>query len=47
MSKMVHIIDSIKSFLKEKRNTVYDPNFDFWNDYVLEDEFRFSTRDKN
>ena len=46
MIKILHIADTIRSFLQEKTNSLFDSNFDFWNDYVLEDEFAFITKDK-
>ncbi|WP_303863994.1 hypothetical protein [Alkalibaculum bacchi] len=46
MIKILHIANTIRSFLQEKINSVFDPNFDLWNDYVLEDEFRFITKVK-
>ena len=46
MIKILHIAHTIRSFLQEKSNNLFDPNFDFWNDYVLEDEFSSITKDK-
>ncbi len=46
MTKILHIADTIRSFLQKKADSVFDPNFDLWNDYVLEDEFAFTSKDK-